>query len=62
MSKAIDQEVFDAVDQGGDVEEPVPEEEEDEEDYPDNTLNRDEIINSQPKDYNEWIDGENSIR
>ena len=38
----------------GNVEEPVVEEEE-EEDYPDNTTNRDDILNSEATSYDDWI-------
>ena len=44
--------------------EPEPEppvEEEEEEKLPDNTTNRDDILNSQPKNYNEWIEYINNL-
>ena len=37
----------------GNIEEPVVEEEE-EEDYPDNTTSRDDILNSEATNYDEW--------
>ena len=44
------------------TEEPTePPVEEEEEELPDNTTNRDDILNSQPKDYNEWIEYINNL-
>ena len=44
------------------TEEPTePPVEEEEEELPDNTTNRNDILNSQPKDYNEWIEYINNL-